>query len=74
MFHDLDELVGQFSLYVLLWNAKVKPLPVIEWDLQVRQFIILAILICETVYSYEFSVLETKTMHLKEIKSCNKKL
>lgn len=50
----LNELVGKFSLYVLLRNIEVKPMPIVKRNFQIRKLKFFAILICKVMYSCEF--------------------
>lgn len=45
-FINLDELAGKLSLYVLLRYAKIKTLPVVVWDFQIWQLMILPVFAC----------------------------
>ena len=50
----LNELVGKFSLNVLLRNIEVKPMPIVKRNFQIRKLKFFAILICKVMYSCEF--------------------
>jgi len=53
---NLNELAWKLSLYVLLWNAKVKPLPLVEGDFQIWQLEIFTIFVSKVVYGCQFTV------------------
>lgn len=62
LIHHLNELARKFSLYVLLWNTKIKSLSVVEWDLQVWKLIFFTIFVRKAVYCCQFCLKEIKKL------------
>lgn len=54
---NLNELAWKLSLNVLMWNAKVKTMPIVKWKFQIGQLEIFTILVCKVMYSCQFNIL-----------------
>lgn len=53
---DLNELAWELSLYILLRNAKVKALSVVEWEFQAWQVELFTVFVSKVMYSCQFNL------------------